>query len=242
MLNLDMIAYNPADENQNTALVMDWVTGGDAKQDVINAFAAYGNGVTAVDGGQTSRSDHRAFEEQGFDSAGIAEFNVWDNPEYHLLTDAVETPGYIDYTYATNITRAATGYLATSAVPTASTGLLTAAVNAGQLTLDYLPDRNGIVEITVRATDTGGLYAEDPFLVTVNPLSDAPMLTTPLDNVTVPVSAPETNIDLAAHFSDADAIPSGDWLTFSVPSNTNSTLVTTTIDVANLTLTYEPGS
>ena len=241
MLNLDMIGYNPADPNQNTANVFDWVTGGNAKQDVIDAFAAYGNGVTAIDAGQTSRSDHRPFEEQGFDSAGITEYNVWNNPYYHLPTDAVETPGYIDYTYATNITTAATGYLATSAVPTDSTGLLTATINVDQLTLDYLPDRNGIVEITVRATDTGGLFVEDVFLVTVTPLGDEPVMTAALDDVTGPVSAPEMNIDLAAHFFDADAIPNGDWLTFSVTGNTNATLVTTIIDGDNLALSYEPG-
>jgi len=56
---------------------------------------------------------------------------------------------------------------------------------AGTLTLDYAADQNGGANITVRATDTGGLIVETTFTVTVNAVNDAPSFTT-LGNQTVP--------------------------------------------------------
>ncbi len=40
--------------------------------------------------------------------------------------------------------------------------------------LDYSPDANGTADITIRATDTGGLWVEDTFTVTVSSVNDAP--------------------------------------------------------------------
>ena len=42
---------------------------------------------------------------------------------------------------------------------------------AGTLTLDYAPETSGTADITVRATDTGGLFVEDTFTVTLNSIS-----------------------------------------------------------------------
>jgi LPXTG-site transpeptidase (sortase) family protein len=42
------------------------------------------------------------------------------------------------------------------------------------LVLDYAPDVSGTAEITVRATNMIGLSADDMFMVTVNPVNDAP--------------------------------------------------------------------
>ena len=47
---------------------------------------------------------------------------------------------------------------------------------AGTLTLVYVPNASGSASITVRATDTGGLWVESTFDVTVNPVNDAPTL------------------------------------------------------------------
>jgi VCBS repeat-containing protein len=51
------------------------------------------------------------------------------------------------------------------------------AINAGlgTLTLDYALNAHGVSDITVRATDSGTLFAEDTFRVTVNPVNDAPI-------------------------------------------------------------------
>jgi hypothetical protein len=54
---------------------------------------------------------------------------------------------------------------------------LFAAINLssnGALNMNYATDQNGSADITVRATDTGGLFVESTFTVTVNPVNDAP--------------------------------------------------------------------
>jgi len=45
---------------------------------------------------------------------------------------------------------------------------------AGSLTLDYAPDAFGSANLTVRATDTGGLFVETTFSVAVAAVNDAP--------------------------------------------------------------------
>jgi hypothetical protein len=42
-------------------------------------------------------------------------------------------------------------------------------VDAGTLTLDFAPDVSGTANVTIRATDSGGLFVEDQFQVTVLP-------------------------------------------------------------------------
>ena len=44
----------------------------------------------------------------------------------------------------------------------------------GELVLDFADDANGTSQVTVRATDSGGLYVESTFDVTVTPVNDAP--------------------------------------------------------------------
>ena len=49
-------------------------------------------------------------------------------------------------------------------------------VSGSTFRLDYGEDLNGTSDITIRATDTGGLFVESTFTVTVNPVNDAPVL------------------------------------------------------------------
>jgi len=65
-----------------------------------------------------------------------------------------------------------------------NTGLVSTSISGGDLTLSYTADASGTANITVRGTDSGDLYAEDTFLVTVNAVNDAPTITT-----TAPTSA-----------------------------------------------------
>ena len=53
------------------------------------------------------------------------------------------------------------------------------AINGRSLTLDFAPDANGTSAVTVRATDTGGLFVEATFLVTVLAVNDAPVNSVP---------------------------------------------------------------
>ncbi len=176
MVSLDMIAYNIPGTGHDTVRFYDYIRGGVIKSQLAAAFAAYGGGLATVDSGQEYGSDHSPFEQKGFDAALVIEYAVRDNPYYHRAGDAVETANYIDYVYATKVTRGVMGYLATAAGLVSPSDLMTVTVNGRDLTLDYAADKHGIADIAVRATDALGLYAEDTFRVTVTPVNDAPEL------------------------------------------------------------------
>jgi hypothetical protein len=168
MISLDMIAYNPAGTNQNKVALYDRYAGGSIKSNLASAVTTYATGLTAVDRGQAWGSDHSPFEEAGYDAAMMIEYDYGSNSNYHKATDAVETANYLDYTFATEITRAATGYLASAAGLLSTTSILTTQITGNTLTLDYLADQWGQLDVTVRATDRLGGWAEDTFHVTVS--------------------------------------------------------------------------
>ena len=82
-----------------------------AVKEAVNAYTD----INPYVGGDKPSSDHAPFEARGFEACLLIEFKVWTNPHYHKATDAVDTDDYIDYEYATKMTRAAVGYLATQA-------------------------------------------------------------------------------------------------------------------------------
>lgn len=175
MISLDMIAYNPG--GLNKVRLYDYVPGGGIKADLATAFDAYGRGVTAVvETASIGASDHRPFEQRGFDAALVIEHEVWNNPYYHQSSDSVDTLGYLDYAFASKVTGAVAGYLVTEAVLDDAPSLLTATIADGVLTLDYQDNRSGNVSVTVRATDLSNAWVEDTFAVWVDEVNDAPVL------------------------------------------------------------------
>ncbi len=88
----------------------------------------------------------------------------------------------------------------------------------------------------MRATDSGGLWIEDTFTVTVNPQPDLPVLIAPIADFNVDEDAGDTIIDLTTVFDDVD-LP-GDTLVFTIESNTNPALVPIDITGGTLTLSY----
>jgi len=114
MISLDMIAYNHL--AGNTASIYGRAASLALKQALADAMATYGDGLTATIYGQLDASDHAPFEWQGFHAALLIEGGAWSNPYYHQPTDSVDTPGFIDYLFATRMTRSTVGYLATVAV------------------------------------------------------------------------------------------------------------------------------
>jgi Zn-dependent M28 family amino/carboxypeptidase len=114
VISLDMIAYNAGGNNQAYLYSH---TGSDAwKNTLAGAFALYGNGITASQYGALDGSDHAPFEQHGFDGVLLIE-NHTTNPNYHTTGDSFDTPGYLDFDYAANMTRAAVGCIATAAAP-----------------------------------------------------------------------------------------------------------------------------
>jgi hypothetical protein len=117
MVGLDMIAYNPAGSHYNTVSLY----GGRRNWNVPfrtalgAAIDLYSPELDWVDRGGIGASDHQSFEDLDIDSALMIEDGFSANPYYHKATDSLDTPGYIDYLYASRVTRAAVGFLAESA-------------------------------------------------------------------------------------------------------------------------------
>lgn len=112
MISADMIAYNP--DNVNKARLYGRSASNPLKNALADAFAQYVPEVTAVVDGHTY-SDQTPFEDLGFQGCLLIEHETWTNPYYHKTQDSVDTPGYIDYVFATGMTRGAAAWLAVEA-------------------------------------------------------------------------------------------------------------------------------
>ncbi len=193
MISLDMIAYNH--EGSNEASIYGRSASTATKQALANAVTTYGGGLTPSDEGRLDGSDHASFEAQGFEAALLIEGGHGSNPYYHEAGDSVDTPNYIDYGFATNMTRATVGYLATAAGLADEPGLVAADIDGTTLTLTYSPGQTGSVTVTVRATDLLGEYVEDTLLVTVSgnlptPPGGLDIVTNSFDNGTLNEDGP----------------------------------------------------
>ncbi|NOG52888.1 MAG: M28 family peptidase [Planctomycetes bacterium] len=112
MISLDMIAYNPNGSDQ--ALLYGYPASDPHKESLIAALRDYA-GITGFNEGPLDRSDHAPFEWLGFQACLLIEYDFWVNPRYHTASDSVDTLDYIDYTYATQMTKGAVAYLAKEA-------------------------------------------------------------------------------------------------------------------------------
>lgn len=119
MVSLDMIAYNYG--GNNAADVWGRTTSDPMKNSLADAVRTYGGLAVNVQG-QLDYSDHASFEAEGYQAALFIEPD--GNTRYHLPTDNTSTAGYIDYTYATSMTKGAVGYAATYAAVIPEPGTL----------------------------------------------------------------------------------------------------------------------
>ncbi|MCB9113237.1 MAG: DUF4082 domain-containing protein, partial [Anaerolineales bacterium] len=166
-------------------------------------------------------------------TSGIANVTVDEDASDSTLdlwtsfADADEPDSALTYSIETNTNSA----LFTSATITGNQNLV----------LDYAPDAFGTADITIRATDSGGLFVETTFTVTVNLVNDVPT-TTGITNVTVDEDAPDTTIDLFPSFADVEDADNA--LTYTVEANTNTALFTsvTVTGGQNLVLDYAPNA
>ncbi|KPA10588.1 hypothetical protein MHK_009206, partial [Candidatus Magnetomorum sp. HK-1] len=93
--------------------------------------------------------------------------------------------------------------------------------------------------VTVQAI-SNGIAINDSFNVYVNASDIAPVVQTPIADITVIEDSSSTHIDLATVFTDADT---DDLLINKIlVSNTNQALVTATITGNDLDLVYQPGA
>jgi hypothetical protein len=110
-------------------------------------------------------------------------------------------------------------------------------IDPTNFTLDYALNANGISDVTIRATDSGGLWVEDTFRVVVNPVNDNPTTQVAIPDLTVNEDAANTVINLYPFFADVEDADSA--LTYSV-SYTNPGLFASVniTDPTNFTLDY----
>jgi len=114
--------------------------------------------------------------------------------------------------------------------------LVTAILSDNSLTLSFHANQNGSAIITIQA-NSNGVNITDAFEVTVAAVDDAPFVNLEIDNITVEENADDTIISLTHVFIDID----NDLIVHSVESNTNESLVKTTIVDQSLILNYQPG-
>jgi hypothetical protein len=112
MISLDMIAYDPGDAGR--AMLYGRSASNPIKQAMASALVEYGSITSSIEG-SLDASDHAPFEWQGFQACLLIENDVWSNPYYHRWNDSVDTPGYINYAYATEMTRGVAGWLTDAA-------------------------------------------------------------------------------------------------------------------------------
>jgi len=112
MISLDMIAYNPG--NANGAHLFGTTGSTDLMNSLGSALVQYGS-VSYSIMGPSYNSDHWPFEARGFQAALLIEQSHSTNPHYHRLTDSIDTLDYIDYAFATRMTKGAVGWVAGNA-------------------------------------------------------------------------------------------------------------------------------
>ncbi|WP_018127040.1 BspA family leucine-rich repeat surface protein [Balneola vulgaris] len=133
----------------------------------------------------------------------------------------------------------AAGELTYTLISNSDTTLISASIDnvTDLLTLSLKADSSGTSTIIVQAEDNEGLSVQDSFVLTVNAVNDAPVVSTPIADVTVDENAANTVIDLSTNFSDVETTSGS--LIYTVEVNDNPTLVTATINDSALTLDYQ---
>ncbi|MDB9427032.1 hypothetical protein PN437_19415, partial [Microcystis aeruginosa CS-564/01] len=96
-----------------------------------------------------------------------------------------------------------------------NTGLVTATIVDNQLTLDYQDNKFGTANLTIRGT-SNGKTVEDTFILTVNPVNDAPTLQQKIANQTATEGQPFSFTIPSNTFTDID----GDNLTYTLATET----------------------
>jgi hypothetical protein len=117
MISTDMVAYN---DGQNMSSIFGRSASAPFKNALAAAVAEYGDGLNHTVQGPLNASDHAPFESAGFQACLFIERDPYANPYYHSQQDNVDEPNYIDYAFASRLTRSVVGLfvdLAEVAVP-----------------------------------------------------------------------------------------------------------------------------
>ncbi|MEP1151296.1 MAG: BspA family leucine-rich repeat surface protein [Balneola sp.] len=126
----------------------------------------------------------------------------------------------------------------TYSVSNSNPAILSASIDPdNKLVLTLVADSSGTAELTIQAEDSKGLTAQNTFTLTIDPVNDAPTVSTPIADVMVDENAANTIIDLSTNFSDVETASGS--LIYTIEVNDNPMLVTATISDSALTLNYQ---
>ena len=93
---------------------------------------------------------------------------------------------------------------------------------AGTLTLTFAQNAFGSSSITIRATDSGGLFVTEDFQVTLNSVNDAPSFT-PGSNISIPEDSPPQSIpNWATNLSPGPANEASQTLSFNLTTDNDA--------------------
>jgi hypothetical protein len=111
------------------------------------------------------------------------------------------------------------------------------------LTLTLAPDANGFTDITVTATDAGGLFVTSTFRLTITAVNDPPTFTKGADQTVLEDAGPQTVAGWATAISPGPADELAQTVSFQITNNTNSALFAAGPSIASDgTLTYTPAA
>jgi len=106
MISADMVSYNLGTNLVNVYCDYPFTQ---LQNAITHAVDLYGDGLNCTPRGPSGGSDHIPFQRADIQSCLLIE--DWGNPYYHTPRDSVDTPDYIDYAFATRVTRSLVGYL-----------------------------------------------------------------------------------------------------------------------------------
>jgi hypothetical protein len=113
VVQIDMVAH---DVGNNTEVIYgDNGAGLALRNELISAGQQFGNGQSIIYGGAATFSDHAPFMQMGVPAICFVEQSFQQFGCYHQPCDNINTPNYIDYDFATDLTRTIAGWLASAA-------------------------------------------------------------------------------------------------------------------------------
>ena len=192
--------------------------------------------LTADDGTSTSQ---RSFEVV---VTPVNDLPVITNPDVSVTAIEDAAPEQIDLNqlFADIDTTTNTDSLTFTLVDDSAQSVAVATLFGGVLDLSLLPDQNGTGSVTVRATDQAGSSIDYVVPIDVAAVNDAPTAISPSITTAAIEDGPQQTLDLASLFADVDILTNSDRLEFSVVSNNDPGLVSTSLDGSSLELTFAP--
>jgi hypothetical protein len=197
------------------------------------------SGITTV---SITVKDERGLTQNALVTVSVAETDN-DNPVAEPIPDVVvneDAPGKSIAlgNYFSDPETASTN-LKYSLISSTLGSVVNVAISTSKLNLTFLPNTWGEGDITVRATDSGGAFAESVVHVKVNSVNDQPVIGT-IPGIVVNENNPAIQYDLRNYVSDVE--DGFDSLMLSIRHEADAGVADADIADGILTLTFTPGA